>query len=290
MTAILDISRELLQDLNLPVTKGFSVIKEFCIKSASVIFCTVSGSSKLEGQKMDLLLIDEAAQLKECKSLIPLQVSGLKHAVLIGDERPTASYGPKQDKALLGRSLFERLGLLGHKKHLLNVQYRMHPSISIFLNFSFYDMQILNGPNVMQTKHRRSTFQVQCSGHAYSFINIDGVEDRAGAKRTCPRWSPSCKYCTVSRKVCEFPLNNNSLNISFYVTDESCMHLGMPNSCHGVCRAACVSTGKVVSVGVICPYTAQVEAIQGWIGDVKAMRPLFLRVNSVDGFQGNEEM
>ena len=35
---------------------------------------------------MDLLLIDEAAQLKECESLIPLQLHGLKHAVLIGDE------------------------------------------------------------------------------------------------------------------------------------------------------------------------------------------------------------
>ena len=34
---------------------------------------------------MDLLLIDEAAQLKECESLIPLQLRGLKHAV-IGDE------------------------------------------------------------------------------------------------------------------------------------------------------------------------------------------------------------
>jgi senataxin len=42
-------------------------------------------------------------------------------------------------------------------------------------------------------------------------------------------------------------------------------------------------------VGVICPYAAQVEAIQGKIGDVKAMRPLLLRVNSVDGFQGSEE-
>lgn len=31
------------------------------------------------------------------------------------------------------------------------------------------------------------------------------------------------------------------------------------------------------------------EAIQRAIGDMKAMRPLALRVNSVDGFQGSEE-
>ncbi|XP_037462672.1 uncharacterized protein LOC119334150 [Triticum dicoccoides] len=87
MPEILDVTRTLLRDLQLPLTEEFSEIKEFCIESASLIFCTVSGSAKLEGEKMDLLLIDEAAQLKECESLVPLQVSGLKHVVLIGDER-----------------------------------------------------------------------------------------------------------------------------------------------------------------------------------------------------------
>lgn len=36
-------------------------------------------------------------------------------------------------------------------------------------------------------------------------------------------------------------------------------------------------------------YAAQVDAIQRAIGDVNTMRPLALRVNSVDGFQGSEE-
>ncbi|CAL8088290.1 unnamed protein product [Prunus armeniaca] len=36
---------------------------------------------------LHLLVIDEAAQLKECESAIPLQHPGLRHAVLIGDER-----------------------------------------------------------------------------------------------------------------------------------------------------------------------------------------------------------
>ena len=40
---------------------------------------------------------------------------------------------------------------------------------------------------------------------------------------------------------------------------------------------------------MISPYAAQVEAIQQKIGDAKAMHPLTLRVNSVDGFQGSEE-
>lgn len=84
--AILGVARTLIRDLKLPVTRSVFRIKKFCLTSASLVFCTVSGSAKMNGRKMDLLLIDEAAQLKECESLIPLQVSGLKHAVLIGDE------------------------------------------------------------------------------------------------------------------------------------------------------------------------------------------------------------
>lgn len=36
---------------------------------------------------MELLVVDEAAQLKECESTIPLQLPGLRHAILVGDER-----------------------------------------------------------------------------------------------------------------------------------------------------------------------------------------------------------
>jgi superfamily I DNA and/or RNA helicase len=32
-------------------------------------------------------VVDEAAQLKECESAIPLQLNGLKRYILIGDER-----------------------------------------------------------------------------------------------------------------------------------------------------------------------------------------------------------
>jgi len=83
---ILFLTRALNRGLKLPLTRSEKQIMEFCFESASLVFCTVSGSAKMLGQRMDLLLIDEAAQLKECESLIPLQLYGLKHAVLIGDE------------------------------------------------------------------------------------------------------------------------------------------------------------------------------------------------------------
>ena len=83
---------------------------------------------------------------------------------------------------MLGRSLFERLSLLGHKKHLLNIQYRMHPSISMFPNQNFYDRNILDGANVTQEGHQRSYLQGAMFG-PYSFINIDGLEDPGRSKR-----------------------------------------------------------------------------------------------------------
>ena len=74
--------------------------------------------------------------------------------------------------ALFGRSLFERLSSLGHKKHLLNMQYRMHPSISSFPNISFYDGKISDAPNVMQREHQKKYLPGFMFG-PYSFVNIE---------------------------------------------------------------------------------------------------------------------
>jgi senataxin len=59
------------------------------------------------------------------------------------------------EKAEFGRSLFERLVMLGHQKHLLDVQYRMHPSISLFPNREFYDKQISDAPNVKERNYEK---------------------------------------------------------------------------------------------------------------------------------------
>ncbi|XP_019158454.1 PREDICTED: probable helicase MAGATAMA 3 [Ipomoea nil] len=105
-----------------------------------------------EFKQVKVLVIDEAAQLKECESTISMQLPGLCHAILIGDEKqfPSMVQSKICEKADFGRSFFERLVKLGHRKHLLNIQYRMHPSISLFPNKKFYDEKVMNGPNVMK--------------------------------------------------------------------------------------------------------------------------------------------
>jgi hypothetical protein len=65
-------------------------IEEYCLKIASLLFFTTSSSYKLHSvamkQPLSIMVIDEAAQLKECESAIPLQLPGLRHAILFGDE------------------------------------------------------------------------------------------------------------------------------------------------------------------------------------------------------------
>lgn len=74
----------------LPELNGRGHIEKFCLSNACLILCTVSSSIKLytEGMaQVKFLVIDEAAQLKECESMIPLQLPGLQHCILIGDEK-----------------------------------------------------------------------------------------------------------------------------------------------------------------------------------------------------------
>ncbi|WOL07365.1 hypothetical protein Cni_G16105 [Canna indica] len=248
--------------LDLPPVAAKRAIKDFCLQRANLVFCTASTSAKLyqlEVKKpFELVVIDEAAQLKECESLIPLQISSVRHAVLIGDEcqLPSLVKSKVSERAMFGRSLFERLSSLGHKKHLLNVQYRMHPSISLFPNANFYDNKILDGPNVAQISYR-PTYLVGPMYGPYSFINIEhGIESLDSLGR--------------SRK--------NDIEAVVILQILTNLRIGT------------MRRRQKLSVGVICPYSAQVLAIQERIGKTNQLNPyMSVKVNSVDGFQGSEE-
>ncbi|KAL2321426.1 hypothetical protein Fmac_025805 [Flemingia macrophylla] len=151
-------------------------LRDFCLANACLVFCTASSSAKLHVKGMspiELLVIDEAAQLKECEATMPLQLCGVRHSILIGDEMqlPAMVQSKISENAGFGRSLFERLVQLGLKKHLLNVQHRMHPSISLFPNTEFYRSEILDGQNVRKIGYGKSPFP-QRMYSSYSFINM----------------------------------------------------------------------------------------------------------------------
>ena len=81
--------------LKLPRAINRLSIEHFCFQNASLVFSTASSSYRLHYKyRLDsksmpsfkVLVIDEAAQLKECESIIAFQIPDFKHAVLIGDE------------------------------------------------------------------------------------------------------------------------------------------------------------------------------------------------------------
>lgn len=78
-----------LDHVEVPSKVSRNSIEKFCFQQASLVFSTASNSFKLNSVKknsFNLLVVDEAAQLKECESLIPLQVADISHAILVGDE------------------------------------------------------------------------------------------------------------------------------------------------------------------------------------------------------------
>uniref|UniRef100_K3Y587 DNA2/NAM7 helicase-like C-terminal domain-containing protein n=1 Tax=Setaria italica TaxID=4555 RepID=K3Y587_SETIT len=163
--------RYLCMNLELPNYYSERPVQQYLLARTKCILCTVSSSFRLYNVPMGnsssnicglLLIVDEAAQLKECEILIPLQLPGLKQAVFIGDEYqlPALVKSKISDNTNFGRSVFERLDMFGsssgYSKHLLNVQYRMHPEISKFPVATFYDGKISDGPNVTHKNYSKS--------------------------------------------------------------------------------------------------------------------------------------
>ncbi|KAK1410594.1 hypothetical protein QVD17_37131 [Tagetes erecta] len=173
--------RYLQNKLQFPELKEYYQVRRFCLENARLIFCTASGSISMPtpDKSLEFLVIDEAAQLKECESVIPMQLNGVRHVILVGDERqlPAMVQSKICEEAEFGRSLFERLVLLGHKKHLLNVQYRMHPSISQFPNKEFYNKSIVDGPNVKLKTYGKRFLEGNMYG-SYSFINVTSAKEQ----------------------------------------------------------------------------------------------------------------
>ncbi|KAG9132357.1 hypothetical protein Leryth_013025 [Lithospermum erythrorhizon] len=153
-------------------------IKNLILENACLFFCTAASSVRLLNYSMELLVIDEAAQLKECESTIPLQIPGLHHAILLGDERqlPAMVNSEICRGANFGRSLFQRLASINFKKHLLDVQYRMHPSISLFPNREFYQNQILDAAKVQDKDYNKRYLEGDMYG-PYSFISVECGND-----------------------------------------------------------------------------------------------------------------
>lgn len=136
-------------------------VRDQILKEFEVVCCTCIGSldPRLAGLKFDKVVIDEACQAQEPETLLPL-LSQPDQIILVGDH---FQLGPiikckEAEKAGLENSLFRRLIDLGFESYMLSIQYRMHPSISAFPSFAFYEERLENGITKEDRKDYDSEF------------------------------------------------------------------------------------------------------------------------------------
>ncbi len=106
--------------------------------------CIVSHMKALSEVRIEQLIVDEAAMIKEPEVLVPIILCRPNKIVLIGDHKQLRCITKCAQAAEFGfdRSLFERY----HKNlTMLEEQYRMHPSICKFSSSIFYKKKLISG-------------------------------------------------------------------------------------------------------------------------------------------------
>jgi regulator of nonsense transcripts 1 len=116
----------------------------------------------------------------EAECFIPI-VLGVKQLVLVGDH---CQLGPvvmckKAAKAGLTQSLFERLVLLGIRPIRLQVQYRMHPSLSEFASNMFYEGTLQNGVSDLERQFLGADLKWPNPSRPMYFLISTGNEEMA---------------------------------------------------------------------------------------------------------------
>ncbi|PWZ01514.1 hypothetical protein BCV70DRAFT_236186 [Testicularia cyperi] len=128
-----------------------SSIRGDILRNADVICgsAIAAGSPELDMIDLPVVFFDEASMATEPVSLVPL-MKGCRHLAIIGDHKqlPPVVTSLEAKQGGLSRSLFERLINRGDpriKSTMLDVQFRMHPSLAEFPNQTFYDGALRNG-------------------------------------------------------------------------------------------------------------------------------------------------
>ncbi|EJW04018.1 hypothetical protein EDEG_01691 [Edhazardia aedis USNM 41457] len=230
-------------------TKQINFKKEK-IKSANVIFSTLYSSLKLENVQFDWVIIDECCQSMEVESL--MAISKGKNFILAGDP---FQLGPvTQLKYEI--SLFERLYKL--QTIWLKEQYRMCELLISFSNKYFYK-------NIIISKLKSD----------FKFFNISPILFiDTSTSYQYESDSETSKYNEEEASICVKLLSY----INKQVKNQNQMFTSYKHS------NSIVGDESLFSVGVIAPYSAQVQQITKNIDkyDYSCI------ISTVDSFQGQE--
>jgi len=248
------------------INKGWKEVKRLEKKMAADILdraqvvcstCIGAGHDILAKRRFPFVLIDEATQASEPSTLVPL-VRGARQVILVGDHKqlPPTVISRRAEDGGLSRSLFERLIDSGVPAHMLEIQYRMHPTIRDFPSGRFYDGRLEDG--------------------------ADALSRTAPAGVSWPDWDNPVAFIPVEGAEIADEMGSSRSNM-----DEAAIVVQMVTQ---ILEAMELSTADI---GVISPYAGQVRLLNSLFeqsgGTSEGGRFHGLEVKTVDGFQGREK-
>lgn len=229
------------------------------LQQSDIFCCTLSGSGspnvQNSGRKFKTVIIDEAGQCTEPSSLIPLQYQCSK-VILVGDPKqlPPTVLSSSAGNFEYDKSLFVRmLKANPEAMHTLDIQYRMHPDISLFPRTTFYNNVLKDGPGMAQKTSR----QWHAREHLppFRFFNVEGQHQFGDTKSL---------YNTAEIRFAERLF---------------------------AAALQCGGGSHQMEIGIVSPYKQQVEKLkyhfsQRYDDDTFEKT---LEIHTVDGFQGREK-
>jgi predicted DNA helicase len=235
----------------------FYIINDL-LQKAQVVCATLVGSSHpvLRGKKFKTVFIDEAAQSLEPACWIPLLRS--ERVIFAGDHQqlPPTIKSIEAARQGLSVTLFEK-GIAKHPRmsSMLEVQYRMHESIMRFPSSYFYKDSLVAHSSVQSTLLRPNETPVE-------FIDTAGCG-----------YNEEQDTETLSR------FNNEEADLVLVLTEKLVQNVGVHEWLE-----------EKITLGIITPYSAQVERLQKLAETSAVLEPLqkLITINTVDAFQGQE--
>ena len=228
------------------------------LRAAQVVAttCTGAGDAAIEGMKFPFVIIDEATQVTEPTSLIPL-VHGCQQLTLIGDPEQLGPMNQAVVKSMsdgletdcsLSESLFHRLNKT-MPSFFLSEQHRMHQKLAAFPSRKFYDGKLVTAPSCCS---RESTRHIPFLEPHSPSVFLDICQDEH-----CREKRTGTSFHNLSEV-------NEIIKVIKYLTE---------------CQ---VSTQDMA---VLTPYSGQVRSVSEALGQEKLSQ---VRAYTIDGFQGRE--
>jgi regulator of nonsense transcripts 1 len=139
--------------------------------------CIASADRRLNKFRFQYVLIDEATQAIEPECLLPA-LKGARQLILVGDHRQLGPVVSSRETAKAGlfKSLFERMVSMGVRPVRLQIQYRMHPELSVFPSTTFYEGTLQIGVTQSERLYV-GNFPWPSKYSPMFFYNVMGVEE-----------------------------------------------------------------------------------------------------------------